>query len=78
MPKQISTFAEWYPKVKDQATICVWVNCNEDSAARNAILLHTCITKLQKKIIARDLSLRYGLAMEHSDKKVKELGRNQG
>ena len=51
-------------------------------ADRDVILNYTNNTKVQKKIITEYLSyedtLKYGLVMEHSDKKVKELGRNLG
>ena len=81
MPQQKSAFAEWYPKIRDQAGRCVWAGYNEDSAARDAILIQTSNSRLQKKIIAEDLNyedtVKYGLAMEHSDKKVKELGKGQ-
>ena len=82
MSQQWSMFAEWFPKIRDQAGRCVWTDYNEDSAARDAILIHMSNTRLQKKIIAEDLSyedtVKCGLAMEHSKKKVKELGRGQG
>ena len=81
MPQQKSAFAEWYPKIRDQAGRCVWAGYKEDSAARDMILIQTSNSQLQKKIIAEDLNykdtVKYGLAIAHSDKKVKELGKGQ-
>ena len=75
MPQKKSMFADWSPKVKDQITRCVWVNYNEDSAARDTIWIQTSNTKPQKKIITKYLSykdrIKYGLAMEHSYKRLR-------
>ena len=55
--------------------------CHKAKAARDAILIHTSNMKLQKKIIMEDLSykdmVKFGLVMEHSEKKVRELRKNQ-
>ena len=52
-----------------------------EEAARDAILLQTMDVKLQKKILAKNLSyvdtVKYGLAIEHGERKVEEI-RNQG
>ena len=82
MQQQKSMFAVWYRKVRYQAGICKWDNYNADSAAWDTILIQTRNTKLQEKIIAKDLKyedvVKFDLVMEHSDIKVKEPGKNQG
>ena len=46
------------------------------------ILIQTNNTNLQKNIIAEDLSyegrVMFGQVMEHTNRKVKKLGKNQG
>ena len=65
MPQGESCFAEWYPRVKEQAERCSWQNYDSNMAARDAILLQTQDKKLQQKILAEDLSysstVKYGL-----------------
>ena len=72
-----SCFAEWYPRVKEQAERCSWQNYDSNMAARDAILLQTQDKKLQQKILAEDLSysstVKYGLAMEQGRRKVDEI-----
>ena len=77
MPQSDSCFAEWYPRVKEQAERCTWLGYNGSMAARDAILLQTQDKKLQQKILAEDLSyadtVKYGLALEQGRKKVDEI-----
>ena len=77
MPQSDSCFAEWYPRVKEQADRCIWAGYDESKAARDAILLQTQDRKLQQKILAEDLSyadtVKYGLALEQGSKKVEEI-----
>ena len=77
MPQSDSCFAEWYPRVKEQAERCTWLGYDGSMAARDAILLQTQDKKLQQKILAEDLSyadtVKYGLALEQGRKKVEEI-----
>ena len=70
-------FAEWYPKVKDQANRCIWANYDAKQAARDALLFQTDNSKLQKKVIAEELDydhvVKYGLAFEQGEKKVEQM-----
>ena len=70
-------FAEWYPKVKDQADRCIWANYDAKQAARDALLFQTDNSKLQKKVIAEELDydhvVKYGLAFEQGEKKVEQM-----
>ena len=79
---QKSKFEEWYPKVRNQPGRCKWDDYNTDITARDAILIQTSNIKIQKKIITEDLKymgvINFSLAMKHSDRKMKELGKNQG
>ena len=81
MPQSDSCFAEWYPRVKEQADRCIWAEYDESKAARDAILLQTQDRKLQQKILAEDLSyadtVKYGLALEQGRKKVEEINTNR-
>ena len=81
MPQSDSCFAEWYPRVKEQAERCTWLGYNGSMAARDAILLQTQDKKLQQKILAEDLSyadtVKYGLALEQGRKKVEEINTNR-
>lgn len=38
MPQGELCFAEWYPRVKEQAERCTWLGYDADTAARDAIL----------------------------------------
>ena len=77
MPQGGRTFAEWYPKVKDQAERCVWTGYDARQAARDAILFQTDSAKLQKKVIAEEMDydnvIKYGLAFEQGEKKVEQM-----
>ena len=77
MPQGGRTFAEWYPKVKDQAERCVWTGYDARQAARDAILFQTDSAKLQKKVIAEEMNydnvIKYGLAFEQGEKKVEQM-----
>ena len=77
MPQGGRSFAEWYPKVKDQAERCIWVNYGAKQAARDALLFQTDSAKLQKKVIAEELDydqvVKYGLAFEQGEKKVEQM-----
>jgi hypothetical protein len=70
-------FADWFPKIKEQADRCDWTAYNEKKAARDAILFQTNNKKLQRKVIAEDLSyedtIKYGLAFKQDEKKVDQL-----
>ena len=82
MPQSDSCFAEWYPRVKEQAERCNWQDYDASKAARDAILLQTRDKKLQQKILAEDLSyadtIRYGLSLEQGRKKVDEINTLRG
>ena len=77
MPQGGLPFAEWYPKVKDQADRCIWANYDAKQAARDALLFQTDNSKLQKKVIAEELDydhvVKYGLAFEQGEKKVEQM-----
>ena len=70
-------FAEWFPKVKEQADRISWEGYDAKMAARDAILYQTDDKRLQKKILTEDMSyddtVKYGLAMEQNQKKVEEI-----
>ena len=70
-------FAAWFPKVKEQAERCDWTGYDGKRAARDAILFQSNSKKLQRKVIAEDLSyddtIKYGLALEQGEKKVEQL-----
>ena len=74
MPQGELCFAEWYPRVKEQAERCTWLGYDADTAARDAILYQTQDKKLQQKIMAEDLSyantVKYGLSLEQGKRKV--------
>ena len=77
MSQTDEAFASWFPKVKEQAERCDWTNYDGKKAARDAILFQTNNKKLQRKVIAEDLSyddtVKYGLALEQGEKKVEQL-----
>jgi hypothetical protein len=76
MPQGGLSFAEWYPKVKDQAERCIWTSYDAKQAARDALLFQTDSAKLQK-VIAEELDynnlVKYGLAFEQGEKKVEQM-----
>ena len=82
MPQGGLSFAEWYPKVRDQAERCIWANYNAKQAARDALLFQTDSAKLQKKVIAEELDydnvVKYGLAFEQGEKKVEQMRSQAG
>ena len=61
-------FVTWFTKIKEQSDRCDWTGYDEKKAARDAILFQTDSKKLQRKVIAEDLSyeetIKYGLALE--------------
>ena len=77
MPQAGQCFADWYPRVKEQAERCDWTGYDDKRAARDAILYQTDDKKLQTKVMAEDLSykntVKYGLSLEQGRKKVKEI-----
>ena len=70
-------FAEWFPKVREQADRISWEGYDAKMAARDAILYQTDDRRLQKKILTEDWSyddtVKYGLAMEQNQKKVEDI-----
>ena len=81
LPQNDQCFAEWFPKVKEQASRCNWAGYDEKKAARDAILFQTEDKKLQQKIMAEDLSyentIKYGLSLEQGRRKVDEININR-
>ena len=81
LPQNDQCFAEWYPKVKEQATRCTWTGYDDKKAARDAILFQTEDKKLQQKIMAEDLAyedtIKYGLSLEQGRRKVEEINTNR-
>ena len=77
MTQSDKTFAAWFPKIKEQAERCDFANYNVQKATRDAILYQTSDKKLQQKILSEDLALeetiKMGLALEQSRKKVDNL-----
>ena len=67
--------------MRDQAPKYKWDEYNKGSVAQDPIFIQTSNTKLQRKIIAKDISfedtVKFGLVMELRYRKVKELGMNQ-
>ena len=82
MPQGGLSFAEWYPKVKDQAERCIWDNYDAKQPARDAILFQTDSAELQKKVIAEELDyhnvVKYGLAFKQGEKKVEQMRTQAG
>ena len=82
MPQGGLSFAEWYPKIRDQAERCIWTNYDAKQAARDALLFQTDSAKLQKKVIAEELDydnvVKYGLAFEQGEKKVEQMRAQTG
>ena len=75
-------FSNWYPKVREQAKRCNFEDYDDVKASRDAILFLTTDQKLQQKILAEDLSyddtIKYGLALEQSKKKVELINASRG
>ena len=76
------SFSVWYPKVREQAKRCNFEDYTEAKATRDAILFLTSNQKLQQKILAEDLSyddtVKYGLALEQSKKKIETINAARG
>ena len=81
LPQNDQCFAEWFPKVKEQASRCTWDGYDDKKPARDAILFQTEDKKLQLKIMAKDLSyedtIKYGLSLEQGRRKVDEINTNR-
>ena len=64
-------------KVKEQADRCLWVGYDAKMAASDAILQQCDDKKLQKRIIAENLTfeniVKMGVAMEQGNKKVDRM-----
>ena len=73
------SFADWWPKVKEQADRCDWANYDVKQACRDALLYQTDDTSLQKKIIAENLSyedtIKAGTGREQGAKKVERINK---
>ena len=77
MPQSGRVFSEWWPKVKEQADRCLWVGYDAKMAASDALLQQCDDKKLQKRIIAENLTfeniVKMGVAMEQGNKKVDRM-----
>ena len=77
MGQEDRSFAEWYPLVKEQAARCDFSNYSKEMATRDALLFQTTNDKLKQKILSEDMDLdktiKIGLALEQSKKKVDEM-----
>jgi hypothetical protein len=80
MPQSGRVFSEWWPKVKEQADRCVWTGYDTKMAASDALLQQCDDKKLQKRIIAENLSfdniVKMGMAMEQGTKKVDRMNKH--
>ena len=80
MPQSGRVFSEWWPKIKEQADRCVWTGYDAKMAASDSILQQCDDKKLQKRIIAENLSfeniVKMGVAMEQGTKKVDRMNRH--
>ena len=79
MPQAGRVFSEWWPKVKEQADRCVWAGYDAKMAASDALLQQCDDKKLQKRIIAENLSFEHivkmGVAMEQGTRKVDRMNK---
>ena len=77
MPQSGRVFSEWWPKIKEQADRCVWADYGAKMAASDAILQQCDDKKLQKRIIAENLTfehiIKMGVAMEQGTRKVDRM-----
>ena len=77
MPQAGEVFSVWWPKVKEQADRCIWTGYDRKLAASDAILQQCDDKKLQKRIIAENLSfediIKTGVALEQGSKKVDRM-----
>jgi hypothetical protein len=82
MPQGGDKFAQWFTRVREQADRCNWENYGAKEAARDAILFQTDSKKLQRKIVAEDLSyddsVKFGLALEQGESKVEQMRSQNG
>ena len=80
MPQNGKNFADWWPLLKEQADRCDWEGYNTKKAARDAMLYQANDKKLQKKIMAEDLTfedtIKSGIALEQGTKKVNRINKN--
>jgi len=53
MPQGTQPFSSWYPKVKEFAKRCGFNNYTPERAARDAMVMQTENTKLQKKALQK-------------------------
>ena len=79
MPQSGRVFSEWWPKIKEQADRCVWAGYDAKMAASDAILQQCDDKKLQKRIIAENLTfehiIKMGVAMEQGNRKVDRMNK---
>ena len=72
LPQDGSVFAEWWPKLIEQAERCDWSNYDAEMAARDAMLFQTSNKKLKKKMLAENLifsaAVKFGLTSEQSER----------
>ena len=82
MPQRGDKFAQWFTRVREQADRCNWENYGAKEAARDAILFQTDSKRLQRKIVAEDLSydeaVKFGLAVEQGEVKVEQMRSQNG
>ena len=79
MPQAGRVFSDWWPKVKGTADHCVWTAYDAKMAASDAILQQCDDKKLQKRIIAENLSfeniVRMWVALEQGNRKVDRMNK---
>ena len=77
LPQGDLPFSSWYPTIREQAKRCDFTDYSEVEAARDSILYNASNPKLQQKILTENLNyddtIKYGLSLEQSKKKVKTL-----
>ena len=82
MPQRGDKFGQWFTRVREQADRCNWENYGAREAARDAILFQTDSKRLQRKIVAEDLSyddsVKFGLALEQGESKVEQMRSHNG
>ena len=79
-PQAGKLFADWWPKIVEQSEPCQWQQYDTKKVAGNAILQQCDNKKLQRKIIAEDLTfydiIKHGLAYEQSEKKLTRINKD--
>ena len=72
LPQDGGIFAEWWPKLIEQAERCDWSQYGAEMAARDAMLYQTSNKKLKKKILAENLkfadAVKFGLSSEQTER----------